>query len=132
MLRAVLKAAPEDAGLRYTLGLTLVRVGRSQDALDELRQANNLAPEQAQYAYVYAIALHSGGRTDDAIALLETSLAHHPNDRDTLLALATLNRDRRNFDAALGYADRLVSLLPSDPGILRLADDLRRQAHPAK
>lgn len=132
VLRAVLKAAPEDAGLRYTLGLTLVRLGRSQDALDELRQANNLAPEQAQYAYVYAIALHSGGRTDDAIALLETSLAHHPNDRDTLLALATLNRDRRNFDAALGYADRLVSLLPSDPGILRLADDLRRQAHPAK
>ncbi|TCR66702.1 tetratricopeptide repeat protein [Rhizobium sp. BK376] len=131
VLRAALKVAPEDAGLRYTLGLTLVRLGRSADAFDELRQANKLAPEEAQYAYAYAIALHSIGRTEEAITLLGTSLARHPNDRDTLLALATLNRDTRNFDAALGYAERLLSLLPNDPGVLRLVDDLRSQTRSA-
>ncbi|MBX4936045.1 hypothetical protein HJA97_00465 [Rhizobium binae] len=129
VLRAVVKASPEDAGLRYALGLTLIRLGRSDDAFDELRQAAILAPDQAQYAFAYAVALHSTGRRDDAIAMLETSLERHPNDRDTLLALATFNRDARNFAAALGYAKRLLSLVPNDPNILRLTEDLRRRAH---
>ncbi|MBX4924364.1 tetratricopeptide repeat protein [Rhizobium binae] len=129
VLRAVVKASPEDAGLRYALGLTLIRLGRSDAAFDELRQAAILAPDQARYAFAYAVALHSTGRRDDAIAVLETSLERHPNDRDTLLALATFNRDARNFAAALGYAKRLLSLVPNDPNILRLTEDLRRRAH---
>lgn len=132
VLRTALKPLPEDAGLRYAHGLALVRLGHSEEAFDELRQATELAPEQARYAYVYAVALHSDGRTDEAITLLEGGLTRHPNDRDTLLALATFNRDARNFTAALGYAERLLSLVPGDPGILRLVEDLRRQVHPVQ
>jgi predicted CXXCH cytochrome family protein len=132
VLRTVVKASPEDAGLRYALGLTLVRLGRPQEAFDELRQATELEPEQGRYAYAYAVALHSNGRTADAIAVLEASFARHPNDRDTLLALATVNRDARDFDLALAYAKRLLSLVPSEPSIVGLVEDLRRHADPVQ
>ena len=74
---------PQDAGLHYSLGLALVRLKRSDEALGELRKAAELDPGQARYAYVYAVALHSAGRGNEAIAVLKENLVRHPNDRDT-------------------------------------------------
>ena len=61
VLRAALAASPQDAGLHHALGLTLVRLKRTDEALAELRRAAELDPSQARYAYVYAVALHSAG-----------------------------------------------------------------------
>ena len=69
--------SPKDAGLHYALGLALVRLKRSGDALAELRQAAELAPDSAQNAYVYAIALNSTGRGDEALKTLADALARH-------------------------------------------------------
>jgi predicted CXXCH cytochrome family protein len=127
VLRAALTAAPQDSGLHHALGLTLVRLKRTDEALEELRRAAELDPEQARYAYVYAVGLHSAARAGEAIAVLKESLTRHPNDRDTLQGLMTFSRDSRDMSAALDYAERLARIAPGDSNLARLIEDLRRQ-----
>jgi tetratricopeptide (TPR) repeat protein len=128
VLRAALLASPRDAGLQHSLGLTLVRLKRVDQALDELRSAAELDPGQARYAYVYAVALHSTGRVREAMTELKESLARHPGDRDTLLALITFSRDGGDAGAALEYAEQLAQIAPQDHGLAALIEELRRQA----
>jgi tetratricopeptide (TPR) repeat protein len=128
LLRAALAASSEDAGLHHALGLTLVRLKRTDEALGELRRAAELDPGQARYAYVYAVALHSAARVDVSMAILEESLARHPDDRDTLQALMTFSRDSGDVGSALEYAERLARIPPTDPNLAGLIQDLRRQA----
>jgi Flp pilus assembly protein TadD len=116
------------AGLHHALGLTLVRLKRTDEALGELLRAAELDPRQARYAYVYAVGLHSAARAGDAIAVLKDSLVRHPDDRDTLQALMTFSRDSGNLGSALDYAERLARIPPTDPNLAGLIQDLRRQA----
>jgi tetratricopeptide (TPR) repeat protein len=128
VLRTALAASPQDAGLHHALGLTLVPLKRTDEALDELHRAAELDPRQARYAYVYAVGLHSAARIGDAIAVLKDSLARHPDDRDTLLALVTFGRDGGDPGSALEYAERLARITPLDRGLAGLIKELRRQA----
>lgn len=127
ILQKTIVAAPQDAGLHHALGLALIRLKRNDDALAELRKATELDPDRARYAYVYAVALHSGARRDEAMATLKNNLAHHPNDRDTLMALVSFSRDNGDAKSALDYAQRLVPLMPADQGLAALIDALKRQ-----
>jgi Tfp pilus assembly protein PilF len=45
VLRTALTTAPEDAGVLHALGLTLVRLNRSDEALDLLRHAAELGAD---------------------------------------------------------------------------------------
>ena len=127
VLRTALAVSPEDAGLHHARGLTLVRLKRTDEALAELQRAAELDPGQARYAYVYAIALNSAGRPEPAIAALKESLARHPNDRDTLQALMTFSRDSGDNASALEYAERLAGMLPADPNLAGVIQELRRE-----
>jgi tetratricopeptide (TPR) repeat protein len=127
VLRAAIVAVPQDAGVHHALGLTLVRLKRLDEALAELRRASELAPELVRYAYVYAVALHSAGRGSEAITALKQSLARHPGDRDTLLALISFSRDAGDPSATLEYAEQLARIAPEDQAISRLIQDLRQQ-----
>ena len=127
VLRAAIAASPQDAGLHHALGLVLTRLKRREDALGELRRAAELEPDRARYAYVYAVGLHSAGQVDDAMAVLKKSLARHPGDRDTLLALIRFSRDAGDFATALHYAEQLARVAPNDPTLTALIDNLRRQ-----
>jgi tetratricopeptide (TPR) repeat protein len=125
LLREALADMPGEAELHMALGLNLVRQGRSADALPEFARAFELDPGNARYAYVHGVALNSTGRTAEALAVLEASQARHPGDRDTLLALVTINRDAGHLDAALSWADRLVAL---DPQARTLREQIARLA----
>jgi len=128
VLRTAILASPKDAGLRYALGLTLTRLKKPDEAVAEFARAAENEPVRARYAYVYAVALKSAGRKDEAMVVLKDNLTRHPDDRDTLLALVTFNRDAGDIGAALEYAERLVRIAPDDPGLVTLVEDLRRRA----
>ena len=113
--------------MHHALGLTLTRLQQTNAALAELRRAAELEPDRARYAYVYAVGLHSSGRRDDALALLKKTLAGHPGDRDTLMALMSFSRDAGDVTNALAYATRLEQIAP-DPQLTRLIEELRRRA----
>jgi predicted CXXCH cytochrome family protein len=127
VLRAAIDASAQEAGLHHALGLALTRLKRTDEAISELRRAAELEPERARYAYVYAVALHSAGRAEDAMAVLKASLACHPGDRDTLLALVSFSRDAGDVATALGYAEQLARTAPGEPGLAALIENLRRQ-----
>jgi Flp pilus assembly protein TadD len=127
ILREAIANGPEDAGVHHALGLTLVRLKRLDEALGEFRLAAQLAPEQARYAYVHAVALNSAGRGSEAIAVLKDSLVRHPDDRETLLALISFNRQGGDISAAVAYAQQLARMAPTDPNVTRLLQDLERQ-----
>lgn len=130
-LRTAIAASPRDAGLHHALGLALVRAKQSDAALAELRRAAELDPAQARYAYIYGIALNSAGQRQDALAALKDSLARHPADRDTLMALVTISRDAGDPVSELDYAQRLAQVAPDDRSIAGLIIELRRQIAPA-
>jgi len=130
LLRKAMSIDPNNADIRHSLGLALVRQHNYADALPELRQASEFAPDNARYAYVYAIALNSIGAGASAMELLENTHKRHPTDRDTLLALVSISRDTGDFATALSHARELVALYPADMQLRMLVLDLeKRQAH---
>lgn len=130
LLRRGLAELPDAAPLHHALGLTLVRLGRTAESLQELADAARLAPDEPRFVYVYAVALHSAGRVREALTALEQALARHPGDRELLLAAATFSRDAGDRTAALQYAEQLALQAPEDPVVQRLFEELRGDSPP--
>jgi Tfp pilus assembly protein PilF len=107
ILRGGLKITPKSAILHHALGLALVRMRRTDEALGELERATTLEPGNARLAYVYAVALHSTGKQDAAIAMLKKTLLAHPHDREILQALASFHQERGENAAAKKYTEHL-------------------------
>lgn len=124
VLRKGLEVAPDSADLQHALGLLLVRAKRMPEAVTAFARATELAPDAGRYAYVYAVALESSGQRPRAIAELERAHALHPGDLEIIAALATMNDESGNGDAALGWARKLVELAPNDPQARRLYESL--------
>jgi tetratricopeptide (TPR) repeat protein len=123
-LRKAIRIAPESAEAHHALGLLLVRRKHTDVALQELERAAILAPDDPHYSYVYAVGLHSSGQTERALGVLRRTHEQHPGDRDVLVALVTINRDRGDLASAVSYAERLVAIAPDDPATRRLRDEL--------
>jgi Flp pilus assembly protein TadD len=126
LLRKALSIDPSNADVKHSLGLFLVRQHDYPGALDLLRQASELAPDNARYAYVYAVALNSTGAQGEALALLERTHRQHPADRDVLMALVSVARDKGEFAAALQHARELVALDPADKQLRALVSELEK------
>jgi len=125
VLRQTLERDPTSGAAHHALGLLLVRQQRRAEAVAELEAAARLAPESARYGFVYAVALDGAGRRPQAIEALTRVLARHPNDRDTLLALATWSYERGDRRQALAYARRLAETSPSSAEVRQLLERLR-------
>jgi predicted CXXCH cytochrome family protein len=130
LLRRAMALEPDNADVRYALGLYLVRRHDYPGALDLLRRAHELMPDNARYAYVYAVALNSNGAAGEALALLEEAHRQHPADREVLMALVSIARDQGDFATALRHARALVALDPGNAELRALVSELeKRQPH---
>jgi Tfp pilus assembly protein PilF len=110
VLRDGLKNTSGSSMLHHALGLTLVRLKRTDAALGELERATVLEPGNARFAYVYAVALHSTGKSTAAITKLRAALVAHPNNREILEALVSFHSARGQSAEAEKYAERLRKL----------------------
>ena len=119
LLRAAIAIEPNNAAIKHSLGLLLVRERNYTEALSLFREAATLAPYNARYAYVYAVALNSSGSTAEAKELLVRTHKQHPTDRDVLMTLIAIERDNGDFTAALTHAQELAALEPRNPQISR-------------
>jgi predicted CXXCH cytochrome family protein len=117
LLRRAMAIEPDNADVRYALGLYLVRKHDYAGALDLLRRAHELMPDNARYAYAYAVALNSSGAAKEALSLLEAAHQQHPADRNIMTALVWIARDNGDFAVALRQARELLAL---DPGNAQL------------
>ncbi len=81
-LRAILKQVPDSSTAQHSLGLTLVRTGRQDQALLHLEKAARYDPGNPRFALVYAVALEDAGSRSVAISVLEQALQRHGYDFD--------------------------------------------------
>lgn len=112
VLQAALGITPADAGASHSLGLLLIRQGRSDSALIFLERAVKQEPGNARYAYVYAEALHSMRRSDESASAVHRSLVDHPFDRNLLEMSLRLQMESGHREGALETVRRLRELFP--------------------
>jgi predicted CXXCH cytochrome family protein len=124
-LHEALEFSPQDGGLHHALGLTLVRLKRQAEAIEHLRRAAELEPDRARYAYVYAVGLDSVGERVKAIEVLEDSVARHPGDRESLMALINFARADGDPKTALRHAEQLAKIEPDNKPLAGLIQQLR-------
>ncbi|NMJ41473.1 tetratricopeptide repeat protein [Roseomonas sp. JC162] len=124
-LRRAVAAHPQEAAPRFALGLALARRGQSSEALAMLAAAAALRPDEPRYPYVRAIALNDLGHREQAVAVLRANIERHPQHRDSLMALATMERDRANFAEAERLAAAVMALNPTDREAAALQAQLR-------
>ena len=98
----------DDATIHHTLGLSLVRQGRIDEALIELAIPTGRAINNPRFVYVYAVALNSTGKTMDAINALTSAHDQYPNDQDILQALISFNRELGNDELVRIYTSKLA------------------------
>lgn len=126
VLREALAIEPDSAETWHTLGLTLVRLGRREDALPALQSAADRAPDVPRFAYVYGVALHDTGNGAAAVRVLGEALERHPDDPDLLLVLALYSEEAGSLTEARQYAARLLAVQPANPTARALAARLDR------
>lgn len=124
LLRQALEIDTENPDIRHALGLLLVRRGRKDAALEELRRAADHATRPA-HRFTYGIALYDAGAAPRAIEVLIANLRAFPSHRDTLIALATIHRQAGDRAAAREYARKLVDIAPHDPTARELLRSLQ-------
>ncbi len=124
VLHQAFNIAPESASAHHALGLLMIRTGEQKKALHHLRKAAILAPEHARYSYVYGVALNSLKLSEQALSVLKKALSHNPFDTDLLVSLATIHRDRGEFEKALKYAARLTRNYPENQDYQQLEKHL--------
>jgi tetratricopeptide (TPR) repeat protein len=125
-LREGLAVSPDSPAVELALGFALVREGKSAEALPHFERAAATGSDDPYYGYVLAIAVNDGGDPGSALEILERGHERFPGHVDTLFVLTTLSRDQGDVEGARRYADRLVALLPGDPGPIALRSALEQ------
>src|SRR5450432_2375129 len=125
------KAAPREPIFAFNLGLTLSRLGRTQEAETALRTTLKYAPDLVQALFELGALLHRTGRLEEAEKNIGQVLKQAPGHAHAELALAAILVDAGRPSEAETAAHRGLAAA-ADPGLkaqlyLQLAQALRRQ-----
>lgn len=124
LLREGLARYPDDAALRHSLGLLMVRGDQRDLALTELAAAATLQPDNPRYVYVYGVALNSLGNSELAIDVLADAANRFPADFDIRWGLITLLRDVGRRDEARELAEEMLARYPGVASIQNLLQSI--------
>jgi len=127
ILRHALEINSEAAEVHQSLGFLLTRTKRQHEALDHFKKAMELRPDNPYLAYIYGLALNDAGDPEQAFQVFRQTLQEFPFERDILLALVTLHRDRKEFKESRKYAEKLVEYWPGDSGYRQLLQEIPSQ-----
>jgi tetratricopeptide (TPR) repeat protein len=96
LYRELTRALPENAGMRFNLGLALEKNGSPAEAIPELERATKSQPDFAQAWFLLGLAYQQLGQPQKAIAPLREAVKLDAHNNQALLELA---------DAALAAGD---------------------------
>jgi tetratricopeptide (TPR) repeat protein len=125
----LLALRPTDDTLRGRLGYTLMRAGRTDDAIKAFREASERAPSEQNPREMLVSALRAAGRPGEALHELDVLLEYHPQDPALILLKGQIHEDRSENELALDAYRRTAAAsdgkLPegTDP----LPDNVRQQ-----
>jgi cytochrome c-type biogenesis protein CcmH len=131
-LAARLEANPDDPKGWSLLGRSYYAMGRYPEAVKAYARAVKLTSDDAGlYAdYADALAMSQERRTDDQVLkLVNQALKIDPDHIKALVMAASIAFDRQDYQAALGYLERLQRHVPPDTQLGRMvaerADEVR-------
>lgn len=124
LLREAIALAPELPDLHYSLGLLLAEMGRVDGAVVELKEAAMALPDRPRIHYNLGLALQRTGDMAGAEQELLRANAIAPDDPSFVVALVHFYRAAANHEEAVRFARRLAVLLPDDPGVAQLLDEV--------
>jgi len=104
--KQAINLAPSNAEAHYSYGNFLVAVGRDDQALNELKIAQQLDPLSLTIASNISWALYIAGRFDEAEAQAREVLARDPNFARAYLSLGEIYMEQGRFDEAITAIQR--------------------------
>ena len=101
-----------NAGGHLLRGVFLFRLGKTREALDELREAVRLAPDSSEANYDLGIALLSSGKSDEAQVAFQRAVELKPGFLEGHLALGQLFGDSGRYEEAQNEYIEALRLSP--------------------
>ena len=95
------------------LGVTLLRLGRSREAVEALQSASIRSPKDADILNALAAALNAAGRSAEAVGVCRQALACRPNSPDVLNNLGNALQQRGALDKAIETYRKALSFKPN-------------------
>ena len=117
-----------EGELYYSLGLLQGEMNRMAAATANLEIAAELLPGRPRVRYNYGLALQRLGRRAEAEAQFLESYRVGPDDPSVVQALAIFYAQDARWDEALEWAERLVEMVPDEPGARLFLDEIRRNS----
>jgi len=113
----VLKMNPNQPGIHYRLGRTLLARARQSNSSDDLAEAEKefqqelqLDPENGNAAYEIGLARQNAGQFAEAQQLFERVLKFHPDFEDAQLGLASVLTSQGKPQEALPHLRKAIAL----------------------
>ena len=115
-LKEVIRSEPDSARAHYALGMLLVHLGRSEEALSEFRRVLEIDPQDGDTHYQLGVLLAS---QDSAAAQqhLETALEKIPHHASACYRLQSMLRRAGDVERGLELLARFQTLKTSGAGI---------------
>ena len=127
-LRRALAIDPDNATVRYALGLALHRGGDPSAALAAFARAATAEPDQPTFTLGFALSLDAAGRREEAIEVLVSSVRAEQADAELYHALVSLLRDKGAFGEARQFAREWAQRFADDDRAPRLLRSLEGAA----
>ncbi len=116
IMQEMLRALPELADVRLSLGLLWQQLGRPSDAAAEFRRLLQRDPKNAIAHFNLGLSLQTMGQSGEAAKEFETALRLAPNYTRAEEVLAGLLLDRRRFNEAQAHYEHILIFDPAHFG----------------
>ncbi|WP_232012675.1 tetratricopeptide repeat protein [Vibrio aphrogenes] len=124
ILVQALNIAPENASIYYAQAMSYVRNKQKPLAIPTLEKAIQLAPDNVDYRYTYSLLLKDQGQKEKALKVLREAYAINQDRPDLAYAITQNYLETNNYPLALYYAKELQRLLPNNPQISQLINQI--------
>ena len=125
--RAAVERNPQDAESLSNLGQVLVRMNKTDEALQYFQRAVSILPDRWAYQFNLARALGLVGRLDESVTAYRRAQQLFPDDYVTTFNLALMLHKRGDEDGAVDQYRKAIALQPEDASFrLALAASLER------
>ena len=113
--RWAIKLDGYSAPLRHEFAIALSMMGRTNEAIDALKEAIRLEPNEAEYHYKLALAWNEIGRTDKTVSSLVMAVQLYPRHPRAWYNLGLAHNGMNQPEAAIAALLKAESVAPNDP-----------------
>jgi len=120
--RRAIDANPQSVEAHFNMGLLLLRMDLSEQAVDHLEISLENKPRHLRYMIALSVALERSGNDARAKAIANDALGYYPSSPDAKAVLGTLAAKRRDFDEAERWLTESLRANPANgPSLFDLA-----------